>query len=114
MLNFEVKLNFKLRYILLPNEKYLYEAHFFFWNLQINFSVSLKKVLETVEAEKEQLEERTQQKSTNLNNVRPQLQTILQVANGVRNKLGLGGVVGVIGEAVSYLTGPLGESENPF
>ena len=68
----------------------------------------MKKVLERVEAEKEQLEERTQQKLTNLNNVRPQLQTILQVANGVRNKLGLGGVVGVIGEAVSYLTGPLG------
>ena len=28
-------------------------------------------------------------------------------ANGVRTTLGLGGVVGIIGEAVSFLTGPL-------
>merc|ERR1711935_673161 len=69
--------------------------------------LELKKAAELIEAEKERLEELTQVKLTNLNNVRPQLQHILQVANGVRNKLGLGGVVGIIGEAVSYLTGPL-------
>ena len=62
-----------------------------------------------MEGEKEKLDEQTQQKLTNLNNVRPQLQAILQVANGVRSKLGLGGVVGAIGEAVSFLTGPLGQ-----
>lgn len=43
--------------------------------------LELKKALETIEAEKDQLEELTQQKLTNLNNVRPQLQNILQVSN---------------------------------
>ena len=33
---------------------------------------------------------------------------LFEAANGVRAKLGLGGVVGVIGEAVSFLTLPLG------
>ena len=74
--------------------------------------LALQSVLESVEGEKEKLDEQTQQKLTNSNSVRPQLQAILQVANGVRLKLGLGGVVGAIGEAVCFLTGPLGQLLN--
>ena len=85
--------------------------------------IELQKTLDQGSEKKDTLEEKVQRKLTNLNNIRPQLQNIMQgklftiffcksilfqAANGVRAKLGLGGVVGVIGEAVSFLTLPLG------
>jgi hypothetical protein len=70
--------------------------------------IELQKTMDLGSEKKDTLEEEVQRKLTNLNNVRPQLQNIMQAANGVRAKLGLGGVVGVIGEAVSFLTLPLG------
>lgn len=67
----------------------------------------LEEDLQKSKENREKLDDLANIKRTNLNNIRPQVQNILQAANNVRTKMGLGGVVGIIGEAASFLTEPL-------
>lgn len=67
----------------------------------------LQEKLDASNTNRENLDETANKKRTNLNDIRPQMQTILQAANNVRSRMGLGGVVGIVGEAASFLTEPL-------
>ncbi|CBY21553.1 unnamed protein product [Oikopleura dioica] len=67
----------------------------------------LKSAVEEVKAERSKIENDASRVRSNLNDLRPQLSTMLEAANGVRTILGLDGTVGAMGTAREVLTDPL-------